>query len=76
MHKRLQKKEREVGDQSKDDGATLLCPSFNSRVQPSRRETERAVRRMYDFCVKRKLPEVWVYLWEKPVSQRSLGALG
>ena len=23
-----------------------------------------AVQRMYDFCVKHELPEVWVYLWE------------
>ena len=87
MHKRPQKKERELGDEDEDeddggpgrrtfcapllsrtyhqyDGATLLRPSFNSRVQPSRCETDNkkwAVRRMYDFCVKHKLPEVWVY---------------
>ncbi|KAH9959718.1 hypothetical protein BGW80DRAFT_1131454, partial [Lactifluus volemus] len=23
-----------------------------------------AVQRMYDFCLRHKLPEVWVYLWE------------
>ena len=23
-----------------------------------------AVQRMYDFCMKHELPEVWVYLWE------------
>jgi len=40
-------------------------PSIPGSCPPDAKLIKRwAVQRMYDFCVKHELPEVWVYLWE------------
>ena len=40
-------------------------PSIPGSCSPDVRMIKKwAVQRMYDFCVKHDLPEVWVYLWE------------
>jgi len=40
-------------------------PSIPGSSAPDAKSIKKwAVQRMYDFCVKHELPEVWVYLWE------------